>query len=151
MIDITGYKVLEDGTIIGKRGKPMLGNVNKYGYIYMTINGKKVTHHRIVAQELVPNPHNKPCVNHIDGDKQNNHPSNLEWATHSENSKHSYDFGLQSQLGDKNNGRKLSEVDVHEIRWLWEIGVSQKDIAEAFGVERSNIAHIVHRRSWKHI
>lgn len=150
-MNMDGYKVLDDGTIIGKRGKPLKGKVEPNGYVSVRINGGHFLYHRVVATALIPNPDNKPYVNHIDGDKQNNHPSNLEWVTHSENMKHSYDTGLRSKVGEKHHKSKLSEVDVHEIRWLWEIGVSQKDIAEAFGVERSNIAHIVHRRSWTHI
>ena len=41
--------------------------------------------HQLVAQAFIPNPHKKPCIDHIDGNKTNNHVSNLRWATHSEN------------------------------------------------------------------
>ena len=54
---------------------------------------------------------NKPCVNHIDGDKENNNLNNLEWCTYSENERHSYDV-----LNKLNTNRKLSELEVIDIR-----------------------------------
>jgi hypothetical protein len=52
--------------------------------------------HRAVALAWIPNPNNYPVVNHKDGDKLNCCSANLEWTTHSENSKHAHDTGLQN-------------------------------------------------------
>lgn len=55
---------------------------------------KTVKVHRLLAICFIPNPENKPCVNHKDGDRSNNNLSNLEWVTYSENTQHAWDTGL---------------------------------------------------------
>ena len=77
---------------------------NSTGYISVGLrkNGKKILYqvHRLVAESFIPNPENKPQVNHIDGNKTNNHISNLEWVTASENTQHAYKMGL-AKITDK--------------------------------------------------
>lgn len=51
--------------------------------------------HRVVAIAFIPNPENKPEVNHLDGDKSNNAASNLAWSTEIENMQHAVDTGLK--------------------------------------------------------
>lgn len=69
-----------------------------YGYHYIDIanaNGvKNFRVHRLVGKYFVPNPYNKPVINHKDGNKLNNHYTNLEWCTISENTKHAFDNNL---------------------------------------------------------
>lgn len=73
--------------------------ITKGGYLRITLykNGmaKKYLVHRLVAQTFIPNPENKPQINHLDGNKQNNKVDNLEWCTNSENQKHAYKTGLE--------------------------------------------------------
>ncbi len=64
----------------------------KYAIVSIYENGKQkhLYVHRLVAKAFLPNPNNKPQVNHIDGNPKNNNASNLEWVTGSENMIHAY-------------------------------------------------------------
>ena len=59
-------------------------------YLHISIKGKDLQIHRIVAEEFIPNPDNKRYINHIDKNRQNNHVENLEWVTAAENRHHAY-------------------------------------------------------------
>ena len=83
---------------------------NHKGYlktnIYVEGKLKTIFPHKLVAQMFIPNPNNKPQINHIDGNKQNNHISNLEWSTAKENMQHAFKSGLN--LG---NGKPVCQID----------------------------------------
>ena len=76
----------------GKRlikGKELKKHLNKNGYYYvcLTKNGKSKHHtiHSIIAKHFIPNPENKPCIDHINTDRTDNRVENLRWCTHKEN------------------------------------------------------------------
>ena len=77
---------------------------NRHGYIYLRLwkvgREKNYLVHRLVALTFIPNPENKPEVNHIDSNRANNNVNNLEWVTKSENCKHAYRFGSQTIPGN---------------------------------------------------
>lgn len=87
------YSISEDGLVYNRYGRCLRSYFDKDGYKYVLIrhNGKRKKYliHRLVAQLYLPNPHNLPQVNHIDGDKGNSHISNLEWITSGNNQLHS--------------------------------------------------------------
>lgn len=70
----------------------------------------------MVAETFLENLGELPCINHKDGDKQNNHISNLEWCGVSHNTKEAYRLGFLSQRGEKNNACKYSDELVKKIR-----------------------------------
>lgn len=86
-----GYEVSNLGRV-RKNGKLTPLHRTGKGYLRTTLqkDGKQKQDyiHRIVAKNFIPNPDNKPTVNHIDGNKNNNQVSNLEWATYLENNLH---------------------------------------------------------------
>lgn len=75
-----------------RRVKGVLGNEIfgglRAGYRFVKIAGKNISIHRLVAIAFIPNPENKPCVNHKDFNKLNNSVDNLEWVSYSENNIH---------------------------------------------------------------
>lgn len=98
---MTNSTINDVGTVTNiKTGLRKAYNTNRQGYLSVALcmQGKvkleKV--HRLVAQAFIPNPENKPQVNHKNGDKTDNRVENLEWVTNSENIRHAYENGLCS-------------------------------------------------------
>jgi hypothetical protein len=104
---------------------------------------------RLVALHFIPNPENKPFVNHIDGDKGNDFCTNLEWVTPSENSCHARDNGLRNPPnGSNHKNSKLNEGKVIEIRELLSSNISIPTIAKIFAVSKGTISDIKYKNTW---
>jgi len=92
------YVIHKDGSVynFNTRRKLKPGLMKGYHIVTFYNNKRRKSHlvHRLVAKAYIPNPNNSPEVNHIDGNKLNNHMDNLEWVTHAENMKHAGESGL---------------------------------------------------------
>lgn len=82
--------------------------------------------HRVVAELFIPNPNNLPQVNHIDGNRENNKASNLEWVTGSENSQHAYSIDLRVV--------KLNQESRNKLLQALKEGESPTKLAKEFGI-----------------
>lgn len=111
--------------------------------------------HILVAKTFIPNPFNKPCINHKDGNKENNCVDNLEWCTYSENHKHAYKNGLKVVSNKTKNAcisrrRKLSFEDAEKIRQLYSTGnYSQRELARMFNMQQTNVGDIINFKTYK--
>jgi hypothetical protein len=119
----------KSGTVIKKRSfkkaKKLTIHINDAGY-YSTdfqVNGIKQTVciHRLIAEAFIPNPENKPTVNHKDGIKTNIAIDNLEWATYSENNQHAVDTGLRQSPWTGKFGtehplsKSIIQLNMHDV------------------------------------
>nr|DAK26566.1 MAG TPA: homing endonuclease [Caudoviricetes sp.] len=110
----------------------------------MYANGKihQTTIHILVAKAFIPNPKNKPEVNHIDGNKRNNTVENLEWVTRAENMHHARDTKLlMPPMGEKHFRSK--KVIAYDIDSGVKLAVFESmNIAAKFCGEKASPTHI---------
>jgi len=144
------------GPVIGKAYplKIVTGHANQDGYYqlrpYPRPDRRQIRVHQLIALAFLG-----PCpdgleVNHIDGDRTNNAPNNLEYVTHADNVRHSWALGNCERRGEANGRAKVSEAAVQAIRTLHADGVPRKALADSFGVSSGHINAIVSRRAWSH-
>lgn len=150
-----GYTITKKGEVYNKDNRRMSTVVNQSGYEQLGIrmlNGtrKWFVVHRLVASHFIDNPEDKPHVNHIDGNKLNNHVSNLEWCTPKENMLHAVNV-LGKGVGNNNANRIISEEDAHVICKLMQVGHTNYEIAEALNLTLGIVTSIRSKNSWKRI
>lgn len=130
--------------------KPQL---NTKGYLYFSLwkdnREKKFSAHVLVATLFIPNPENKPEVNHEDGVKFNCHVSNLVWSTGAENKRHAFAMGLHKS-GEDRSDAKLTAAQVLYIRQNPD-GLNTVQLAAKFGVAQYTISEIQRGKRYKNV
>ena len=130
--DIKGYEGLYQISNLGRikslnynrtgKEKLLKQNINSNNYCKITLSKNNVRKnyctHVLVAKTFIENPNRLPCINHIDGNKQNNHIDNLEWVTYKQNTEHAYKHNLMKHFKvkviqyDKNMNVNTSKMNI---------------------------------------
>lgn len=133
------YEVSDSGNMKNiKSGRILAIRTTPEGYVHYCLHGKNVKVHKLVAQLFIQNhnPNQLKCVNHKDGNKLNNHHSNLEWCTQGHNLKHAWDVGLNKGASKKVRAYKDGQL-VGEYK-------SQYDCARQLGLGLSSVNVSIH-------
>lgn len=123
------------------KGKLLKTFTNKTGYVRVALHinqrVNKFSVHRLVAMAFIPNPENKPQVNHIDETRNNNNVDNLEWATEKENS----NYGTRPEKISKLKSKPVISVSEGGLmRWF----KSATDAAKVLNVQNKNITKVLY-------
>lgn len=130
--------------------KPAFNNTG-YLQIRITIDNERRIYlvHRLVGKYFIPNTDNKLTINHKDGNKSNNHVSNLEWLSQQDNCIHAALSGL-TRVGSKSHRSRLTEEEVSDIvRFSKYLNIPQ--ISKIMNVEYTIIHKILNGYAWNQI
>ena len=136
MTSIEGYEnylIFEDGKVInidsGKEPKPHLNDNTGYYRIGLNKDSKRkfLSLHRLISLAFIPNPDNKPCVDHINRNRQDNRIENLRWATRSENQR--------NKTGYSNTGYQFISKSIskrHKQGFTYQLKIQRQDLKHSY-------------------
>ena len=152
------YSIDKLGKVYGVKDTELKTFLDKYGYPSVTFwkptsrskFNKNV--HRLVAEAFIPNTLGLPEINHIDGDKTNNHVSNLEWVTGQENKNHAVAYNLVAH-GESSGVSVLTEEDVHQIFGLMCACpfISEVTIADLLNKNHQTVGDVMRGNTWERV
>lgn len=155
---LTDKWITEEGKVFNSEGEELLLSDNGAGYfsvyLYSYRNDKNQLRsqreyiHRLMAMMFLENPENLPQVNHKDCNKANNHISNLEWSSNSENIEHSHKNGRMQKRYEVGKVTQLTSEEVKDV--YTSVITGKEGIAEAgrrIGRSRTTISSIINKRS----
>lgn len=143
------YAIKNDGVVIRiDSGKALKPSINpQTGYLYVSLwknnEGKTFSVHRLVANAYLPNPDNKPFVNHKNSIRTDAYVGNLEWCTQSENISHGYTYGFMTQEQRRNNTEFELELLLKTVLG----GQTMTSIATSLGIGLSRLTVNLRRKA----
>lgn len=150
------YQISNTGKVRNKKtGLYLKPKYNKKGYQYINLSISKYKSvkwyiHRLVGFHFIPNPKNKPQINHKDGNPSNNNVENLEWCTNEENQRHAVLNNLHFQ-GEKHKSSKFTNESILLLPKLINIGFNPTYINKLTGVAIQNLDKIFKGKTWRQL
>jgi hypothetical protein len=140
-----------DGMVRNKTTKRELKQrLRRDGYVDIKLNYKRYLVHRLIAIVFIPNPLRLPQINHIDGVRNNNDISNLEWVDQFQNMEHAIKTGLfPDRAGVKNGRATISEDTARQIKLMLAKKISNTAIAKELNVSYGVVTNIKRGIAWK--
>ena len=142
----SGYYVTTDGRVWGKCKNDFFNPINIVGYsrVYLCKDGKRYRDfiHRLVAKAFIPNPHNRPVVNHKDENPANNNVDNLEWCTIRYNNNYGTRTARQAKTQENRKDCSKAVVQMDKGGNVIEIFPSSKEAWRKTGIRHSHIREV---------
>jgi len=134
IVGYNNYLIYPDGKVYSKYSKRYLKpkKDNSKGYLMYSLNGKAIKIHRLVAEHYIPNPENKPQVDHINRDKTDNRVENLRWVTRTENCQNR-GIPITNKSGHKNIYFRKDKINKP---WIYQRVFDGKKITKSFNTKK---------------